>query len=114
MWNIKKYHKSKPEITLENCLIELGISYVFQHKVKNRYFDFYIPDHNIIIEIDGDYHHGKGLSYDSMDPLQKRSYENDRYKDSIIKKSDYRFIRIWESDLYKMNLENIKTVICQK
>lgn len=111
---LRNNKKSKPEYTFENFLIELQISYIFQFKVKNRFFDFYLPDYNTIVEIDGDYFHGRGLSYDSMNLQQKRSYKNDKYKNSIIKKLDFRFIRIWESDLYKMNLENIKTVICQK
>ena len=38
-------------------LDKLGIEYVYQYEAKDikRYFDFFIPSSNIILELDGDY-----------------------------------------------------------
>jgi hypothetical protein len=38
-------------------LDKLGIRYTYQFEAKEigRFFDYYLPDHNILIEIDGGY-----------------------------------------------------------
>lgn len=38
-------------------LEKLGVRYIYQFEVKEigRFYDFYLPDHNILIEIDGGY-----------------------------------------------------------
>jgi very-short-patch-repair endonuclease len=50
------------EIHFKKLLNELGISYQFQrviHFPKDNYsiLDFYLPDHGIYIELDGDHHY---------------------------------------------------------
>jgi very-short-patch-repair endonuclease len=36
-------------------LKELGISYKTQFRVGYKFYDFYLPDSNTLIEVDGDY-----------------------------------------------------------
>lgn len=38
-------------------LDKLGIEYVYQYKAETigRYFDFYLPKANVLLEVDGDY-----------------------------------------------------------
>lgn len=38
-------------------LDKLGVKYVYQFEAKDikRYFDFFLKDHNLLIEVDGDY-----------------------------------------------------------
>lgn len=53
-----KYGTSKLEEDFaHNFLDKLGIEYVYQFEAKDigRYYDFYCKDHNLIIEVDGDY-----------------------------------------------------------
>lgn len=40
-----------------NFLDKLGVKYTYQFEAKGigRFFDFYLQDENLIIEIDGDY-----------------------------------------------------------
>jgi very-short-patch-repair endonuclease len=111
---LRSITKTKPEKTFETYLKDLEINYIFQYKLGGRYFDFKIENENIVIEIDGDYHHGKGKLYEEMDELQKKSYKNDKIKNKIVKNKGWKLIRIWESDLYKMNIENIKMILWEK
>jgi very-short-patch-repair endonuclease len=111
---LRNMSKSNPEKTFENYLKELGIEYVFQYELGGRHFDFRLENKNIVIEIDGDYHHGKGKLYEEMDELQKKSYKNDKIKNKIIKNKGWKLIRIWESDLYKMNINDIKKLLWEK
>ena len=49
---------SKLEVRFaENFLKPLGVNFKCQYEVKEigRWYDFYLPDHNLIIEIDGSY-----------------------------------------------------------
>lgn len=40
-----------------NFLDKLGVKYTYQFEAKDigRFFDFYLQDENLIIEVDGDY-----------------------------------------------------------
>lgn len=111
---LRNMSKSRPESVFEMHLKDLKIDYEFQYYLLDRYFDFAIIDLKIVIEIDGDYFHGKGKEYENMDKLQKRSYNNDRYKDVIANDKNWKLIRIWESDLYNMNIDQIKKLIWEK
>src|SRR5437867_3714486 len=47
------------ELCMRDFLAALGAPYRFQHGFYQPYYrivDFYLPDHNLIIEIDGDCH----------------------------------------------------------
>lgn len=53
-----KFGTSKLEKTFEEeFLKKMKIKYIWQYEAKEigRWFDFYIPDSNILIEVDGDY-----------------------------------------------------------
>lgn len=56
---------SKLEVKLKGCLIELNLGFISHFKIKQSdssvkwfYYDFYIPDKNLLIECDGSYWHG--------------------------------------------------------
>ena len=63
-------------------LDKLSIKYTYQFKAESigRYYDFYLNDYRVIIEIDGDYYHSKDLEYDEMSPMQKRNKRVDEQK----------------------------------
>ena len=53
-----KYGTSKLEEDFaHNFLDKLGVKYIYQFEAKDigRFFDFYLQDENLIIEVDGDY-----------------------------------------------------------
>ena len=85
----------------KNFLNKLGYKYETQFKAKSigRYYDFYIPAANLLIEIDGDYFHSYGLVYEEMNPMQKKSKRVDKDKDKWALTHKIPLIRIWEHDI---------------
>ena len=54
-----KKTNTKPELAVKAKLDELGICYEHPYNLNNRFLcDFYLPDFNTIIEVDGCYWHG--------------------------------------------------------
>jgi hypothetical protein len=68
----------------KDFLDKLGLVYETQYKAESigRYYDFYIPSANLLIEIQGSYWHGDPRLYESNDlnNTQKRSQKVDTYK----------------------------------
>lgn len=92
---------------LNNNNVTYESQYKFQDCVyKNKLiFDFYLPNHNILIEYDGQQHHNFDnffhKDYESFEEQQLR----DRIKDNYCYVNKIKLIRIpyWEFD----NIENI-------
>lgn len=84
-----------------NFLKKLGIEYETQFKAESigRYYDFYIPSANLLIEIDGSYYHSYGLMYEEMSPMQKKNHRVDKDKDKWAMEHKIPLIRIWEHDI---------------
>lgn len=108
---LRQLKKSKPEISIEKLLTELNIDFIYQYKFKNRYFDFGIESKKILIEVDGDYWHSKGISYENMNDQQKNTFHNDIYKNNLVKNSDWKLIRIWESDIKFMAIDKLQNIL---
>ena len=56
----QKYGTSKLEELFANDFLKKNdIKYIYQFEAKDihRYYDFYLPDRNTLIEVDGDYWH---------------------------------------------------------
>ena len=70
-------------------LKDFGIIYESQYVVGNRFIvDAFLPDHNIIIEVDGSYWH-------SLDRVRNK----DKAENAYLKKCGYRVIRIPEKEV---------------
>lgn len=96
-----KYGTSKLEdYFAENFLDVLGIKYVRQYEAKEigRFYDFKIVD-GPIIEVDGDYYHSYGLTYEEKNPMQKHNERVDRLKDEWALSRGIPILRIWEHDI---------------
>lgn len=55
----KQYGTSKLEEKFaREYLDKLGVEYIYQFEAKDikRFYDFYLPNSNLIIEVDGDYY----------------------------------------------------------
>lgn len=104
-----------PEILFANLLEEIGVEYETQKIIGGKIFDFYVPEFNTIIEVDGIYWHAKGKKIIEMNSMQKRAVNNDRKKDVIAKGNGFKIERVWEDDLndnyiqVKKRFENILT-----
>ena len=99
---INKNHKSQLEKRFELILLKLKFSYISQYMICGYNFDFYLPKHDLVIEVDGDFFHcnpkkyPKGPIYES----QINTIKNDKIKNNICKKSNgLMLLRFWESDI---------------
>lgn len=98
-----------------DLLAELKINYETQKIVQGKIFDFFIPEKNILIEVDGDYWHGHNVPLNEMNHIQKKAYYNDRRKDTIAKGLGYGMIRVWEHELedeqYDITKEKLRKIL---
>jgi very-short-patch-repair endonuclease len=93
--------KSKLEIKFENILNLLNIEFEFQYEFKNRLFDFYLKNFNILIEVDGDFYHcNPNSKHDKIIyETQKLTKQNDIHKNNLCFKNEITLIRYWEKDI---------------
>lgn len=130
-WKKPTYRKAGGRISkLENCfgnmLIENGFNVCNQFFIKEgRYFyDFFLPDYNTIIEINGDYWHCNPLMYKESDLVLFRGkgevlasdvWKKDDKKNKFAEDNGYKVIIIWEKELkendpfelFKLKIENL-------
>ena len=93
--------KTRLESDFEEILIQLEIDYKYQHQVSSAIFDFLINNKNILIEIDGDFHHCNPNSIHKIPvyPIQIKTVGNDIRKNLIAKDNGFKLLRFWESDI---------------
>lgn len=84
-------------------LNKLGVKYQTQFKAEDigRYYDFYIPSCNTLLEIDGGFWHSDPRLYEGKEltPTQKKNKKVDKFKDKWAKEHKIPLIRIWEHDI---------------
>ncbi|MGL5717657.1 MAG: hypothetical protein ACRCX2_31890 [Paraclostridium sp.] len=106
---------SKGEERVAQVLKELGIEFTNEKKyvnlkgIKNRAlsFDFYLPEFNLLVEYDGEYHYRN----DDEDKL-KSQQENDKKKNEYAFRNNIDLLRIpyWDYDKIEKILKNIKNM----
>lgn len=97
-----------PEKEFKKLLKELGVKFEVQKVVGNKIFDFYIPEKNMLIEVDGDYWHANPETVVTLNKIQERNLRNDKYKEGLALGLGYKLERVWESDL-KLNYKTVKS-----
>jgi very-short-patch-repair endonuclease len=92
---------TKPEREMNQILEELKVEFEPQKVVGFKIYDFYVPQANLLIEVDGDYFHANPEVYTegSLNSMQKRNVKNDEFKDTLANGRGYKLTRVWESDL---------------
>lgn len=80
---------------------------------KYKKYDFLLIDFNIIIEADGDYHHGHPDKFKDFDDLQLRNIANDIFKNKLAIDQGFKIIRFWGSDINKKDFEDVFLVKIQ-
>lgn len=108
-----KFGTSKLEKYFETeFLKKLRIKYQWQFEAKDiqRSYDFYLPDHNLLIEVDGDYYHVNPEIYEGkkLTPTQKHDLWVDKKKNEWALMHGIPLLRIWESDIRKRPEEVMK------
>lgn len=107
----QKTKGTKPEIIVEDFLLKNNIVYIPQHPMYNKFVvDFYLPKHNIIIEVLGDYWHGNPNKYGdeeskkSLSEKQIKTRNKDKIRFEYLSKN-HKIYGVWESDIYE-SVEN--------
>lgn len=111
----KSYHTSKLEEKFKTLLDILDIKYkhfFFAAKIK-KIFDFYIPEYNILIEIDGDFYHCNPKIYNNpVCKTQEINVKNDQEKNKWAKENGYKLLRFWEDDINN-NIKQVKQILLE-
>lgn len=93
-------------------LDKLGVEYMYQFEAKDigRFYDFFIKNENLIIEIDGDYWHGNPKKYSDgeLKYHQKKAKRVDELKNKWALMHGIPILRIWEDDIRKKPGEVMK------
>jgi very-short-patch-repair endonuclease len=103
-WHHPKFGTSKLEEDFaRDFLVKLGVKFVWQFEAKDigRFYDFYLPEHNLLIEIDGGYYHAdpRVIGENKLNPMQMRNKRIDEYKNRWALAHGIPIIRIWEKDI---------------
>jgi very-short-patch-repair endonuclease len=80
-----------------HMLKELDVYYVPQYPMGGRFYDAYLPDHNILFEFDGTFWHPKTQA-DAKYGFQKKSMRVDELKNKMASDKGYKIIRIREEE----------------
>lgn len=105
-----KCKRSKGEEKIEKYLINKNIKFESQKKfsdLKNTLplsYDFYLPDYNVLIEYQGQFHDGT-TSMVLREKYFDKQQKNDKLKRDYAKNNGYNLIEIWYYDFD--NVENI-------
>ena len=93
--------KIDPVPGAKEFLDKLGVKYEEQYYAESikRYYDFYLPECRVLIEVDGDYWHSYGKVYEEMTPTQKKNARVDKIKNEWALSRGIPIIRIWEHDI---------------
>ncbi|MFA6982207.1 MAG: DUF559 domain-containing protein [Patescibacteria group bacterium] len=86
---LRKRNPTNLEVKIGQELDRVGIKHLSQYLINNRFcVDEYLPEHNMVIEVDGKYWH-------DMDRIIKK----DKAENAYLSKCGYRIIRIPEKDV---------------
>jgi very-short-patch-repair endonuclease len=112
----KKHYTSKLEKTFANILDLLNIKYqqFFYAKDIKAFYDFYLPDYNVIIEVDGDFWHCNPNSKHNI-PKYKTQQQNiikDQIKTQWTIDNGYKLLRFWENDINN-NIKQVKQTLLE-
>jgi G:T-mismatch repair DNA endonuclease (very short patch repair protein) len=116
---------SKIEDTVSQILSELNIihtrQYIIKHKGIRKFYDFYLPDYGVIIEVNGDYWHASPKIYNKNDVIKypfgyktaKEIWDKDILKKQHAEKINIPILYIWEYEL-KENKSDLINLIKNK
>jgi very-short-patch-repair endonuclease len=102
------YCVNKTELKVADFLKQQNIKFISQFKIENirKYYDFYLPDFNLILEIDGNQHFKQVSNWGCSDVNMKNDIE--KMKTGLAKSIS--FLRIYQPDIWEDKID-WKTVI---
>lgn len=106
-----KFTRTIPHVKVCDLLTSMGYSYSEEHLIKYQSVDIFSKEHDLYIEVMGDYWHGNPLKYDYQELNDSQLYDivKDRTKYVYSKKyMSNRILYLWETDI------NTNIDMCQK
>jgi very-short-patch-repair endonuclease len=102
------YCVNKTELKVNDFLKEQNVKFKRQFKIKNirKYYDFYLPDFNLILEIDGNQHFRQVSNWG----CHKETTKNDIQKMQTGIENSISFLRIYQPDIFNDKID-WKTII---
>ena len=107
--------RSKLEFKFEGLLIGLNIEYTHSFYIPSikKIYDFHIPTHNILIEVDGDFWHCNPEVFPNPTyKTQEINLKNDQYKNQWALENGYKLLRFWEYDINN-NIKEVKKILLE-
>jgi len=97
-----KVKRSKLELKFEGVLVGMGLNFKssFYFPEVKKIYDFYLPEYNLLIEVDGDFYHCHPIKFtEPQYEIQKINIINDKFKSEWATQNGYKLIRFWESEI---------------
>lgn len=90
-----------PSRIFESLLVDMGIKFEKEYIVHCWSFDFYLPNLDILVEVDGDYFHSNPVVYPNgpQTKTQKINHYRDYKKNKFCIENNMNLIRFWERDI---------------
>lgn len=104
---------TKPQQIINEVLNELSIIYTNEKGFQYYAVDNYLDNHNLIIEVMGDFWHSNPLKFDinNLREIQKKRIPKDKAKHTYFKNNyNIEILYLWEDDIYN-NLDACKALI---
>ena len=106
LWD-NRHGNSNIEKEVDRILDKLNINHIREYKIENGCYDFYLPIYNILLEVDGNYWHGKNIEFNKMNKIQQNVHSKDIIKNEIAKRNGYILYRIWEDEINEETIQHI-------
>jgi len=88
------------EVIMECALARVGLSYRKQYRIDEKswhVYDFYVPKYRLLVEVDGDFWHGRSGQKERNWYIKQRQV--DRLVSSYAERRRYKVIRFWGTDV---------------
>lgn len=91
------------EKTVREFLEQNNIAYQEQKNLRWLNYDFYIPEINLFIEVQGEYHHCDPRLYPKgpKNDLQRRGVKQTQTKRDVAEKEKVNLLELWQPDIEK-------------
>lgn len=109
-----KVKRSNLEYKFEGILQTLNLNFIHSYYIKEikKIYDFYLPEYNMLIEVDGDFWHCNPNTKFSIPECktQEININNDKIKNQWAQDNNYKLLRFWEYDINN-NIEEVITTL---
>jgi very-short-patch-repair endonuclease len=108
--------KTKLENKFQTIFESLGflenVDFIYQKQISSAIFDFYFENKNLLIEVDGDFHHCNPNSKHAIPKyaIQLKTISNDVRKNRIADNKKIKLFRFWELDINN-NIEQVIEIL---